>query len=836
MGLPVNAVYQWGHGNHVPIKVNFPSTVDQHHVNPVDIACAKYHNAAVTQFGRVYTWGLHAEPLGNTSQQSSMVIASPQLVEGMLPEHGGGIAVAVSAAEHHTAVVTDCGHLYTWGATFGKNVLGHEGVRWQPSPKQVEGVYRAVAVSSGKEHNVVLMGTNFPEMPAAVPSLESLAARQVAKHVDLFNVIPILITAERVECNFLKEYCNTFIKLNLDGVLCLGRKSEMDCFLNEQLAAGFDTLDRDSECHPLVHDVIMAGATSSVQEFDSLAWMEACKTLLERLPVSTLVKYQLSASNVTGGSGVFRRMVRRSRTLSIHDDEREEQAPGECSERCLMLTANMDVKTREAAQSKVDKLSKEVRSVKKLLNQIAKLQLAKSLTPEQQEKVHRKLLLETDLAVLEPALINVAEKLRELKLEEVVPIPWSMEAVSEENSVQEFGDPENASAQPDAEKILKSHGAPENDIAEAEVQVFRCDLCSISCSDANSLALHKSGRKHRNRVMQAEEEEQKKIAASILEDKRRQMMLSSRPSVPPTIEKKSPWDKPAQTVQPRYRLPPPPHFPSLEEATSMASPAQSPKATWKKPSTRSKKAAPTTTGLVGSVQTQQNGNLMSPTVPTPTKHLSPGRIPALASPPWASPVAQVPVASASLTMHTSIHDESKNAYSLGDFIYSPSTPVEKAVSAPWSMPQKAAVSKVTQSFKSFAEIQQEEEEIRNKEQIRVEGKWYIDQRVRAGSISAIQQAEEKDREHRLFVEEQKQIEAEIERERRQAQRRSRNRKPRKKKKGDSVGEEAGSKAKKPDAGVKDKNPEKIVRRRTHHPNNRSNSNADASSSAKKSAS
>ena len=40
------------------------------------------------------------------SSAGSMVIASPQLVTGMLPENGGGLAIAVSASENHTAVLT----------------------------------------------------------------------------------------------------------------------------------------------------------------------------------------------------------------------------------------------------------------------------------------------------------------------------------------------------------------------------------------------------------------------------------------------------------------------------------------------------------------------------------------------------------------------------------------------------------------------------------------------------------------------------------------------------------------------------------------------------------
>lgn len=141
--LPVNSVYSWGHGNSSPVKIHFPASDTNNksagrgglqrqgrfsglNVNPVCISAAKHHNAAITSDGRCFTWGLHSEPLGvssggngnadgwesgdrrmkRTSSAGSMVIASPQLVSGMLPENGGGLAIAVSASENHTAVLT----------------------------------------------------------------------------------------------------------------------------------------------------------------------------------------------------------------------------------------------------------------------------------------------------------------------------------------------------------------------------------------------------------------------------------------------------------------------------------------------------------------------------------------------------------------------------------------------------------------------------------------------------------------------------------------------------------------------------------------------------------
>ena len=72
------------------------------------------------------------------------------------------------------AVVTADGHLYTWGSCYGNDALGHKGVRWQPSPRKVKRVHRAVGVSSAKEHTALLIGTSFPALPCLQPVSENV--------------------------------------------------------------------------------------------------------------------------------------------------------------------------------------------------------------------------------------------------------------------------------------------------------------------------------------------------------------------------------------------------------------------------------------------------------------------------------------------------------------------------------------------------------------------------------------------------------------------------------------------------------------------------------------
>ena len=119
----------------------------------------------------------------------------------MLPERGGGLAVAIAASDSHTAVLCDDGALYTWGTTNENNVLGHAGVRWQPNPKRVPGVHRAVSVAVAKEHTVLLIGTSVPPLPNTDRSwsLAQIAASKVAEYVDIFNILPMMIMAERTQ-------------------------------------------------------------------------------------------------------------------------------------------------------------------------------------------------------------------------------------------------------------------------------------------------------------------------------------------------------------------------------------------------------------------------------------------------------------------------------------------------------------------------------------------------------------------------------------------------------------------------------------------------------------
>ena len=196
-------------------------------------------------------------------------------------------------------------------------MLGHKGVRYQPVPRRVPGVHRAIGIAAAKEHTVLLIGTSFPslstptstsnvkqpEKPPGVPSLQALATQQIAKHIDLFNALPLLIQSERMGCCTLISHCTRFIRRNLDAVIALAKKKDLDMFLNESITRFLSLPDNENEedgisdgpLHPLLFDIARSGAGELGEiDVEGLRWMASSKEMLLSLPAST---FSTSSSN-----------------------------------------------------------------------------------------------------------------------------------------------------------------------------------------------------------------------------------------------------------------------------------------------------------------------------------------------------------------------------------------------------------------------------------------------------------------------------------------------------------------------------------------------------------
>jgi alpha-tubulin suppressor-like RCC1 family protein len=714
--LPVNTVFSWGHGSHVPSKVHFEQCDESRAkmVQPVAIACARYHNVVITADGLVYTWGLHADPLGKRSNPHT---TQPSLVIGMLPRNGGGVAVAVSASENHTAIVTDTGDLYTWGATFGKNILGHEGVNWQPDPKRVPGVCRAVAVAAAKEHTILLMGTSFPAIKPVpcLGSLENLAAKRLAEHVDLFNVLPVLIVAGRIQDEYLREYCLKFVHRNLDGVLNVCQKRVADQYLTEELQCSAIELSDEESFHPLLLSAITGSCikgTRSVRHNSLSAtneWLGFCEKMLNTNPYASRIVAKYEATKDTKGS------------VPRAELEKVKEECSSASERCLELVNNMDLSSKSQAEVTMNSLSREARLIKKRLGQITKLEMkVNSLTEEEREKISRKLQLESDLRAVEPAMETVR-----ITLERMI--------IAQQREEE-------------AQVVKECEEVAENIQADAPVKTstnYRCEICQINCSDVMNYELHLNGRKHRNKVAQKVEDEQRETAEAVMKHSLIQKIRgpvtteltdeSSPQRVPPDS-----WNSKKPNSLPKFKLPPPPH--PVPNSITPSNLQLGPSTT--KPSLSLREIM------------AEEQKLAARNAPLAAKIKTPKKLPDF-QPPWASaPVVQVQpprmIAAAS----------SSSPYSLGDFM-TPTKPTQTTKLATWVSPKTSVVKSHTSV--SFREIQQQEENLKANavQTFGPAGKWYVQHRDRAGSFREIEEAEAREKEHRQLVEEQLEIERQI---------------------------------------------------------------------------
>jgi alpha-tubulin suppressor-like RCC1 family protein len=263
-GRSLGQVWQFGYGSYRPSRVNFPSDTStskagallcdtwvpmckQRGMDIVDVSCAQNHSIALTASGSVFTWGHNVPALSHHPSDSSndrqtfpagssgSPSPSPSAPQEVSLSSYGPVA-SVCASQDHCAIVTQQGDLVTWGCG-QQGVLGHgRGNTWQPSPKRVAGVKKAVAVAAGHQHTAVLVAPVHPDFDAVdgvaaqdtVPSLVELAERKIAAHVDVANCMLVWQYAERYAAFRLQKYCLGYMRNNWDAVLDVVGRDRME--------------------------------------------------------------------------------------------------------------------------------------------------------------------------------------------------------------------------------------------------------------------------------------------------------------------------------------------------------------------------------------------------------------------------------------------------------------------------------------------------------------------------------------------------------------------------------------------------------------------------------
>jgi hypothetical protein len=316
----------------------------------------------------------------------------------------------------------------------------------------------------------------------------------------------------------------------------------------------------------------------------------------------------------------------------------------------------------------------------------------------------------------------------------------------------------------------------------------------MAYSDIKSHTLHLNGRKHRNRVALMQEEEQRKAASLMMEEQQRQLLVGiitrSQETPVTTVGGSNPWgasssrSHKSNTPSVHYQLPPPPHRTpeslvpiATRTPQKLLNPAASAKPSLleimaeeqsRHSAVQKRLPRAPTVAVVAKIPTAA---MNSPAkIPSLNLTLPAGSAPPLKLPPWVTKPAAA-VASPSI-----------NSLSLGDFVLPVEQPKPAATcnrrrsnsGASWGSLNKPTISShiapqtpvavsAVVAAKSLIDIQQQEQEFQDKEDqtFASNGKWFIERRERAHSFRDIENDANKEREDRLFLEEQFRIESMI---------------------------------------------------------------------------
>eukprot|EP00164_Ancoracysta_twista_P004908 GFYU01006672.1.p1 GENE.GFYU01006672.1~~GFYU01006672.1.p1 ORF type:complete len:690 (+),score=188.72 GFYU01006672.1:180-2249(+) len=116
------------------------------------VVCSDNFSVALTGRGEIYTWG--SGEFGRLGYGDTLQQKSPRFVEALK----GKVILQVACGRYHMAALTDTGDVYSWGyGSYGQ--LGHGGARNQePTPGLVEMLQgkRVRQIACGANHTVVL--------------------------------------------------------------------------------------------------------------------------------------------------------------------------------------------------------------------------------------------------------------------------------------------------------------------------------------------------------------------------------------------------------------------------------------------------------------------------------------------------------------------------------------------------------------------------------------------------------------------------------------------------------------------------------------------------------
>lgn len=157
-------VFSWGAGTNYALGTGStepqvaPARIDTlHGKRVISLSAAKFHSAAVTEDGFLYTWGFGrggrlGHPGAHLHSGESAVI-SPQLVAAL----GKRQVVAVAAAKHHTILCTSVGEVWAMGSNRHGQLGLSNAADTQPEPRRVSALRsQVIAIAAANKHSVAV--------------------------------------------------------------------------------------------------------------------------------------------------------------------------------------------------------------------------------------------------------------------------------------------------------------------------------------------------------------------------------------------------------------------------------------------------------------------------------------------------------------------------------------------------------------------------------------------------------------------------------------------------------------------------------------------------------
>eukprot|EP01028_Stygiella_incarcerata_P009579 TRINITY_DN45980_c0_g2_i1.p1 TRINITY_DN45980_c0_g2~~TRINITY_DN45980_c0_g2_i1.p1 ORF type:complete len:397 (-),score=85.40 TRINITY_DN45980_c0_g2_i1:85-1275(-) len=119
----------------------------------VDVAAGDFHSAAISRFGRLFTWGSgESGCLGHGTSDFNEL--APRCVDSLLDI---GRVIHVSCGGKHTVVVMEDGRVFSWGDNmYGKLGLGDDKDRMEPVWIESLSEEKIIQVSTGLWHTLFL--------------------------------------------------------------------------------------------------------------------------------------------------------------------------------------------------------------------------------------------------------------------------------------------------------------------------------------------------------------------------------------------------------------------------------------------------------------------------------------------------------------------------------------------------------------------------------------------------------------------------------------------------------------------------------------------------------